>query len=244
MCRVNFLASSFRSGLFRSFCAATHGFLILTLFVVAGCGGGSQPSSSGSGSSQAPDFQLSLGEASISIPQGGSQTVPVITSSINNFSGSVSVTLSGLPLGVTASPATFSLPATGLQAVTFTVAAGSAAVSAATVTVQAVSGSITHAANLSISVLGPPSFTLSLNPSSLTLDRSQSQTIEVSAQGVNGFTGSISVNISGLPAGVTASQTSFAVPANTSTPITLTTGNTVVAGNTGIQFSGASGRSL
>ncbi len=241
MCKVNFLASSFRPGLFRFFCAATHGFLILTLLAVAGCGGGSQPPSSGSGSSEAPDFQLSLGNPSISIPQGGSQTVPVITSSLNSFSGSVSVTLSGLPLGVTASPATFSLPATGMQAVTFTVAAGTAAVGAATVTVQAVSGSITHAANLSISVLGPPSFTLSLHPSSLTLNRSQNQTIEVSAQGVNGFTGSISVSISGLPAGVTASTTNFTVLANTSAPITLTTDNTVVAGNTNIQFSGSSG---
>lgn len=213
--------------------------LIALLFAMTGCGS-SSPTSSSSGVPQTPDFALTFGISGISLAEGGSQAVNIAASGVNGFAGTISISIGGLPSGVTASPATFSLSTTGSQAVTFSAATSAPAVSNATITVQAVSGSITHTANISITVLGPPSFTLSLQPSSLTLDRSTSGTIQVSANGVNGFTGMVTVSISGLPTGVTASQTTLFVTANTSMVVTITAGASA-SGSSTIQFNGSSG---
>ena len=233
---VSSLASCAR----KVFAALSSIHLLALVFAMTGCGSGSQTSSS-SGGAQAPDFSLTASTSSVTLAEGASQTVTVAASSLNGFSGTISISISGLPSGVTASPATFSVSTTASQAVTFTASSGAPAKNAAPITLQAVSGSITHAANISITVLGPPSFTLSLSPSSLVLDLSTSNTVQVTANGVSDFTGLVTVNISGLPSGVTASQTTFSLPANTTTTITLTAGSTVAAGSSTIQFNGSSG---
>jgi hypothetical protein len=233
-----FGASLFESSVRKFTSALASSLLISLLFAMTGCGSGSQTSSSSG--AQTPDFTLTVAIPDLSLAEGGTQTGYVTASGINGFTGAISISISGLPSGVTANSTTFSLSAPGIQAITFSAAANAPAVSTATVTVQAVSGSITHTTSFSITVLGPPTFTLSLQPSSLILDRSTSNTIQVSAKGVNGFTGLVTVSISGLPTGVTASQTTFYLPANSSTVITLTAGATA-SGTATIQFNGSSG---
>ena len=54
-------------------------------------------------------------------------------------------------------------------------------------------------------------YTLSIQPTSATINPGSSQTISISVQGQNGFTGSVSIAIAGLPAGVTASPSSLTI---------------------------------
>src|SRR5215472_5627395 len=115
--------------------------------ILAGCGG----TNSTMTTPPPPDFSISA-QSSVSVGAGGSQTVNVSATAINGFSASISVSVSGLPTGVSADPATFSLTPGNQQTVTLT-AAASASAGTATLTFQGTAGSLTHSAQTSLSVL-------------------------------------------------------------------------------------------
>src|SRR5229473_6459283 len=109
------------------------------------------------------DYSLSASPNSLTIVQGngGASTITVTPS--NGFNGSVSLSASGLPAGVTAS---FN-PASTTSTSTLTLTASSTATTGpATVTVTGVSGSLTHTTTISLTVssraptqiLGNPGF--------------------------------------------------------------------------------------
>ncbi|MCS7219618.1 MAG: hypothetical protein NZ846_11770, partial [Thermus sp.] len=64
--------------------------------------------------------------------------------------------------------------------------------------VRATGGNISREADLSLTVTIPPSFTLSLNPTGLTLDQGASGGVEVRLQR-QGFTGPVSLSLEGSP---------------------------------------------
>jgi len=73
-----------------------------------------------------------------------------------------------------------------------------------------------------------PGYTLSASPSSLSVAQGSQATSTITITLVNGFTGSVSFSVSGLPAGVTASFS--ASPVTTSTTLTLTASATAPTG--------------
>ncbi len=100
----------------------------------------------------APDFTLSVSPTSLTIVGGATGLkVSVLASSLNSFNGSVAVAITGLPAGVTASPATLKLTPGTAQSVTLTAAANAAAATP-TVTFTGTSGSLTHSASLALTV--------------------------------------------------------------------------------------------
>src|SRR5208283_2939079 len=105
------------------------GLLLVSVVCLAmlliGCGGGSSGNAQGG-----PGFTLSAAPGSVSIAQGGQGTSAITITPQDGFSGSVTLSASGLPSGVTAS---FSPnPATGTSTLTL---AASATASTGTVTV-------------------------------------------------------------------------------------------------------------
>ena len=84
--------------------------------------------------------------------------VSVTATELNSFSGSVSITITGLPAGVTALPASLTLTPGTPQSLTLTAAANSAATTA-TVTFTGTSGSLTHSAPLALTVQAAASTT-------------------------------------------------------------------------------------
>jgi len=110
----------------------------------SGCGGGAAKST--------PDFSFSANVASLSLTAGGSvQPVTLSATALNGFSGTINVTVSGLPADVTASPSTPSLTPGTPQQVGLS---ASAAAIKATSTVQftATSGMLSHSASVTVSV--------------------------------------------------------------------------------------------
>jgi len=95
------------------------------------------------------DFNLSMRPGDISVPQGRSATARVIVMPKGAFSRTATLTVSGLPAGVTA---LFNPPAAvGASMITLT-AAASAPPASATVTITGVSGSLTHVTTATVSV--------------------------------------------------------------------------------------------
>jgi Abnormal spindle-like microcephaly-assoc'd, ASPM-SPD-2-Hydin len=117
----------------------------------------------GCGSGGSPNFNLATSPNSVTIIQGNSGTSTITVNPFNGFDGSVQLSASGLPSGVTAgfNPN----PTTTTSTLTLT-ATGSAAIGTVTVTITGVSGSLTRTAYLSLTV--EPAVTgISVSPTAL-----------------------------------------------------------------------------
>uniref|UniRef100_UPI001F07DC84 COG1470 family protein n=1 Tax=Thermus caldifontis TaxID=1930763 RepID=UPI001F07DC84 len=158
-----------------------------------------------------PDFTLSLNPTSLTVQQGGSGTTTLTLTPQNGFTGQVSLTLerqdgSPAPQGISLSPTSVSVtgPNPVTQALTLSVAQG---VQPGTypLRVKATSGNLSRTANLSLTVQAPPpapDFTLSLNPTSLTVQQGGSGTTTLTLTPQNGFTGQVSLSVNGALPGM------------------------------------------
>ena len=139
---------------FHLFAAAGIAFIVCA----AGCGGtssavntGGSGGGNGGGSGPPPDFSLTIQPANVSIPQGSTTSVVVGLNALNGFSSQVSVTISGMPTGVTATPSQFSITSTGPETVVLS-AASAASIGTATLTLSATSGSLQHTGQFNMAV--------------------------------------------------------------------------------------------
>jgi uncharacterized membrane protein len=148
-----------------------------------------------------PDFSLSATPGSATVDLGATATSAVAIAPTGGFSGSVALTASGLPNGVTA---TFSPnPTTGSSTATFT-ASSTASTGTTSATITGTSGSLVRTTTLSLAVKAPipPSFSLSASPVSVTVNRGASATTTVTVIPDGGFSGSVALTATGLPAGI------------------------------------------
>lgn len=183
---------------------------------VAGCGGGSTSGTSGGGgggNTNPGSFTLSLSASTLTLTSSASQTLTVTVKAVNGFSGSVYVMLSGLPVGVNASPSSFSLSAAGPQQIQLT-QNSSAATGTSTIMVLGSSGTLSAQAQFTLIVQTTPSLTLTLLPASFSSDPGGSQMVEAAVGGSGGLTGTVTGTVTGLPAGVTVDQPTFSTLIN------------------------------
>lgn len=185
-----------------------------------------------------PNFTLSASPSSLSVTQGSSGNSTITVNPTGGFTGSVSLSASGLPAGVTASFGTN--PATSTSVVTFT-ASSTATTGTSSVTITGTSGTLSHTTTISLTVSAPaaPNFTLSSSPASLTVKQGTNGSSTITVTPSNGFTGSVTLSNSALPSGVTAS---FGTNPTTSTSVvTFTASSTATTGTSTITITGTSG---
>ncbi|MGH8041769.1 MAG: pre-peptidase C-terminal domain-containing protein [Rudaea sp.] len=131
-----------------------------------------------SANAPAPDFSIAASPGSVSVTQGASGTSTVTISPQNGFSGSVALSASGLPSGVSAA---FN-PASTTGNSTLTLSASSVAVTGTvTVTITGVSGALTHTTTLNLTVNaavtgGTPSANFTFTTSGLSASFTDSST--------------------------------------------------------------------
>ncbi len=189
------------------------------------------------------DFNLTITPSALTIQVGGaSQSFTVVATSLNNFTEPVNLTFSGLPTGVSASPSTISILPGIQQAITLA-AAGNVTPGSVSVNVVGTAGVLMHSAPLSLVVTEPkPDFNLSVTPSTLILNIAGSaQSLNLSADALNGFAENVHIAISGLPAGITASATDLTLTPGTAQTISLTAGSNAAEGSLTLDFTATSG---
>lgn len=193
------------------------------------------------GAAPAPNFSLSSSVSSLAMSQSGSGTSTITVTPSSGFTGSVSLSASGLPSGVTAlfSPSS----TTGTSTLTLK-ASSTAATGAATITVTGTSGSLTHTATFSLQVnasatTSSPNFTLTSSLSSATLSAGQTATPTITLTPSGGFNGSVSLAQSGCPTGVIAWFNSNSITG--STTFNIEANSTAKAGTATITVTGTSG---
>ena len=187
--------------------------------------------------SLAQSFTISASPNAITITQGSQGTSTISITPSNGFSGSVTLSASGLPSGVTAA---FSPnPATSSSTLTLTAGATATTGGPTTVSITGTSGSLTQTTTINLTVTPAPNYTLSANPSSLTITQSGQATTTISITPSSGFSGSITLSASGLPSGVTAAFSPN--PATSSSTLTLTASATAATGTVTVTITGTSG---
>ncbi len=196
-----------------------------------------------------PNFSLSASPASLTVAEGSSGTSTITITSTGGFDSATTLSASGLPSGVTASFSTNPVtpPANGSTTSVLTLTASSTATAGtATVTITGVSGSITQTTTIALTVTsGAKNFTLSLSPSSFTIDEGGSVSTTLTITSVNSFSGSVDLSVNEFPTDVsaTASANPVKVSAGGTSTVTITWSATRRAptGTTTIELIGTSG---
>jgi len=187
-----------------------------------------------------PDFALSANPTSVNVTRGLTANSAITITRTGGFTGSVALSASGLPTGVTASFSPASTTGTS-STVTFT-ASATATLGPATVTITGTSAGQTRPTTINLTVVQQPTpdFSLAANPNSLTINRGASGMSTITITRTGGFTGSVALSASGLPAGVTASFNPASTTGNASA-LTLAASNTATTGQATVTITGVSG---
>jgi subtilase family serine protease len=189
-------------------------------------------------------FTLSDSPSSLSIAQGSSGTTTITVTDLNGFTGSVTLTNSTLPNGVTASYGTN--PTTGTSVLTLT-ASSTATTGTSTVTITGTSGSLTATTTLALTITATatPNFTIAASPATLSIAQSSSGTSTITITSTNSFNSAVTLAATGLPTGVTAAFSSNPVtPAangSVTSTLTLTASSTATTGAATVTVTGTSG---
>jgi uncharacterized membrane protein len=185
-----------------------------------------------------PSFALTLTPTALSVQQGQSGTATANIARSGGFAGSVALTSTGPPAGVTLAfdPAS----ATGAtSAITVNVGA-SVAPGVYPITVQGASTGLTNqTAVLTLTVTAPPtpSVALSAAPANLSIAQGQSGSSTLTLARTN-FTGAVALTSTGAPAGMTITFNPTSVTGTTS-GITVDVGAAVTVGAYPIVIQGA-----
>ena len=183
----------------------------------------------------APNFSLSSSSSSLTLLVGGSTASATIgVSGQNGFSGNVSMAVSGLPHGVTA---TFSSVSTISRSVVTLAPSAAAVPGNYTVTVTGISGTLTRSKAIALSIPAP-SFGLSSTASALTLGVGYNKPVEIAVTNPLNLVNKVSLAASGVPQGVTAA---FATVNASTTSLTFTLASMAPPGIYAVTVKGTSG---
>ena len=184
----------------------------------------------------APSFGLSAAPSAVSLQAGSGASATIQITPYNGFSGAVSLSVSGLPSGVTG---TFgSISSSGASQLSLTASSGPAPGSYA-ISVRGVSGTLTSSVGLSLQVTGTPGFSLQTTPAAVNVTQGGTAAASIAVEPANGFSSTVNLTVSGLPSGVTASFS----PAGTTTVSTLSfvASASAAVGATTVTVTGKSG---
>lgn len=182
-----------------------------------------------------PSFTMTASPASLGILKGASGISTITPVPVNGFDGTVDISATHLPFGVTA---TFS-PAAQTPGMTLTLNVGAnASTGSATVKITGTSGSLTKTVTIALTITPQPSFSLGVTPASLRVSPGGGGSSNITVSPQHGFDGTVVLAASGLPAGVTAT---FGAMTAGKSGVTFTAATTAVAGTSTVTITGTSG---
>ena len=185
-----------------------------------------------------PNFSLTASSSTLNLTPGQGASTEISVLATNGFTGSVNLqaTIVGSPSGVTATLTSSTLPAGGQTTLNVDTTSGTPG-GTYLVAVNGTSGSLQHTAYIKLAL---PDFGLTASPTKVYLNQQSSATDQITVSQVNGFSGSVTLSLTGLPPLVTGQLS----PQTTSTSSTLTLTSQIVTPTTPgvpVSISGVSG---
>ena len=171
---------------------------------VVGCGSG--VSSDGITTGPKPQISIALEPAAATVAAGGSVAFTVKVTGANGFAGPASISVSGVPGGVTATVSSAQLAGTVTTSSVTVAAAASVVPGVYQLTVSGSgSGVAGVAASFALTVSAPTGgFSLLANPSTVSLTQGSNTTATISLARTAGFAGGIGLSVSGMSSGLVA----------------------------------------
>ena len=188
----------------------------------------------------APNFSLSASPASQAVPQGGGTSYTATVTPGTGFTGTVALSVSGLPTGATGSFSPATISGSGSSTLNVTTS-GTTPTGTFALTITGTSGTLTHTTTVSLVVNAPMDFSLSISPGSQNVIQGNSTSFTATSTSLGGFSGSIAFSASGLPTGVTGAFSPASVTGSGSTTLNLTASSTATTGGYTITITGTSG---
>ena len=185
-----------------------------------------------------PDFSLSASPSSQTVVQGGGTSFTATVTAGTGFSGTVSLIVSGLPAGATASFSPASISTSGSSTLSVSTSS-STAPGSYPLTITATSGTLSHTASVTLVVSAD--FSVAVTPSSATVSRSSSALYNVTITPGSGFNGTVSFSVSGLPRRTNASFNPSSVTTSGSSTLTVSTMRKTPSGTFTLTISATSG---
>src|SRR5438132_449862 len=176
----------------------------------------------------APDFSVSASPASQTVVQGNPASYTVTVTPSGGFNGPVSLSLSALPAGASATFNPTPIAGSGTSTLSVTTSASTPTGSyTLTITGTSTSPSLTHSTTVTLVVNSASSgnFSLSASPASRTVTAGNSTSYTATVTPSGGFTGSVNLSVSGLPsdASATFSANQTAAPGHRTMSVTTST---------------------
>jgi uncharacterized membrane protein len=187
-----------------------------------------------------PDFGLGVTPSSRTASAGTNATYSVSVSTVNGFTGSVTLALSGLPGSVgaaTFTPATVSGAGTSQLTIQTSASAPSGSYP---LTVTGTSGATTHSAAVTL-VVAVRDFAVSASPASVTIYRGQTASYTVTVSTLGGFTGNVTLALSGAPSSTSVSWTGNPVTAPGNATLRVRSTGSTPRGTFTLRITGTSG---
>lgn len=186
-----------------------------------------------------PDFAISATPASQSTQAGGSASYTTTVTASGGFSGTVSLSASGLPSGASASFNPASVNGSGSSTLTVTTSSSTPA-GTYTVTITGTSGSLTHSTTVTL-VVNNADFSITATPASRTIARGQNANYSITVTPSGGFTGTVTLSASGLPSGSSYSFSPSSISTSGSSKFRVRTNSGTATGTFTLTITGASG---
>jgi len=134
----------------------------------------------------------------LTLPAGGTATTVITATGYGGFKGTLGLSVTGLPPGVTATLSPAAIPVGSASVLTLTASSGAAAANA-TVTITGTSGLISNSFTLVVGVKATGSFSITATPASQSIRQGSTALFKVSVAGSGGFSGTVGLQVNGLP---------------------------------------------
>jgi uncharacterized membrane protein len=188
-----------------------------------------------------PDFTMAATPSSISAVAGSTFNYTIAIGAKNGFTGGVALSLTGLTTSQaswTFTPASVATSGTSKLAVTTT---ASLAVGTYKLTIKGVNGSLAHTVAVNLLVATPPDFTLAASPASASVAAGAAASYTVSLASKGGFSGPVTLTVSGQPSNATVTFTPSSVASPGSSTMKVQTTASTPRGTFTLRVTGTSG---
>ena len=185
------------------------------------------------------DFSISATPSSRTVTPGASAGYTATIAGINQFSGTVAMTISGLPTAATASFTPDQVLTGGSTTLTVSTSSSTPA-GTYQLTIRGTSGPVMRTATVTLVVSG--NFSLSATPSSRTIAPAGRTTYTITAS--PGSSGAIALAISGLPKFATASFNPSTISGSGTSTLTINTNKNVARGTYTLTITGTAGTTV
>jgi hypothetical protein len=188
-----------------------------------------------------PDFEITapLSESTYQVTRGSSITIPVTTVGNSDFSGGLGFTTPNLPVGVTSnfprSTTTGNTTQNLILSASTTAQLGRFLLPINVASTSLSFPTVRDSVSVFLEITDTPDFAITVNPTSRSVEQGGNTTTTVNISRINGFTGSVTLSITGLPQGVTRS---FGAITNDASTLTLSVGTSVAPGTYSTTISG------